>query len=250
MLKALIVDDEQKARDILLFQINHYLPEISEVEMAANVGDALQRIQTFKPDIVFLDIVMPRQDGFDLLSALNDWDFDVIFTTAYDQYAIKAIRFSALDYLMKPVDPDELRAALDRYLEKRDNKPAQKALYRNLLDNLQSPQENEFKLAIATTDGTYFFRTPDIIRCGANPKYTLFHLTQNRRDVSAKTQKEYEEVLGNQGFLRVHKSHLVNLTCIADFLGKDHIRLKDGTEIEVARRRKDEVRQILMNRAN
>jgi len=248
MLKALIVDDEGKARDILLFHLENYVPEISRIETASNVPDALKRIHAFQPDILFLDIVMPQQDGFDLLHALDDWDFDVIFTTAHDQFAIKAIRFSALDYLLKPIDPDELREAVLRHLEKRNERPQRRELYRNFVDNLRAPKENEFKLAIPTTDGTYFFRTPEIIRCQADRNYTVFHLTGQRRFISSKTLGEYEEILAIQGFLRVHKSHLVNLEFIDNFLGKDHIRLHDKTEIEVARRRKDDVKAALQGR--
>ena len=248
MLKALIVDDEEKARDILLFHLENCVPEITRIETASNVPDALQRIRHFQPDILFLDIVMPQHDGFDLLNSLNDWDFDVIFTTAHDQFAIKAIRFSALDYLLKPIDPDELREAVLRHLEKRGERPHRRELYRNFVDNLRAPKENEFKLASPTADGTYFFHIPEIIRCQADRNYTVFHLTGRRRFISSKTLGEYEDILGVQGFLRVHKSHLVNLEYIDNFLGKDHIRLLDKTEIEVARRRKDDVKAALQGR--
>ena len=248
MLKALIVDDEEKARDILLFHIENCVPEISRVETAANVPDALRLIGSFQPDLLFLDIVMPRQDGFDLLNMLNEWDFDVVFTTAHDQFAIKAIRFSALDYLLKPIDPDDLQAAVARHLDKRKERPRQQELYRNFVDNLRAPKEHEFKLAIPTADGTYFFRTPEIIRCQADRNYTVFHLSGQRRFISSKTLGEYEEILGTQGFLRVHKSHLVNLDFIDNFLGKDYIRLLDKTEIEVARRRKEDVKAALQGR--
>lgn len=248
MLKALIVDDEEKARDILLFHLENSVPEITRIEMASNVPEALQQIRRFQPDILFLDIVMPQRDGFDLLDALDDWNFDVIFTTAHDQFAIKAIRFSALDYLLKPIDPDELREAVLRHLEKKGEYPRRKDLYRNFVDNLRVPKEHEFKLAIPTTDGTYFFRIPEIIRCQADRNYTVFHLTDQRRFVSSKTLGEYEEILGNQGFIRVHKSHLVNLEFIDNYLGKDFIRLRDKTEIEVARRRKEDVKAALQGR--
>lgn len=248
MLKALIVDDEEKARDILLFHIKNFAPEVTHIETAANVPDALHCIKSFKPDLLFLDIVMPQQDGFDLLNALNDWDFDVIFTTAHDQFAIQAIRFSALDYLLKPIDPDELRAALNRHLKIRKDRPKQRELYRNFVDNLRAPEETEFKLAIPTSDGTYFFRALEIIRCQADRNYTVFHLTGQRRFVSSKTLGEYEGLLHAHGFLRVHKSHLVNLEFIDNFLGKDFVRLNDKTEIEVARRRKDEVKAALQGR--
>lgn len=248
MLKALIVDDEKKARDILLFHLENFIPEITQIETAASVSEALDRIKSFQPHLLFLDIVMPQQDGFDLLDALDDWNFDVIFTTAHDQFAIKAIRFSALDYLLKPIDPDELRDAVNRHLENRKNPPKQHELYRNFVDNLRAPREGEFKLAIPTSEGTYFFRTLDIIRCQADSNYTIFHLTGQRRFVSSKTLGEYESVLQMHGFLRVHKSHLVNLEFIDNFLGKDFIRLHDKTEIEVARRRKDEVKAALAGR--
>ncbi|MCK6693294.1 MAG: LytTR family DNA-binding domain-containing protein [Thermoanaerobaculia bacterium] len=248
MLKALIVDDEEKARDILFFHLENCVPEITKIEMASNAPDALQLIPRFQPDILFLDIVMPQMDGFDLLNALNEWDFDVIFTTAHDQFAIKAIRFSALDYLLKPIDPDELRGAVLRHVEKRGERPGRRELYRNFVENLRAPKENEFKLAIPTVEGTYFFRIPEIIRCQADRNYTVFHLTGHRRFISSKTLGEYEEILGVQGFLRVHKSHLVNLEFIDNFLGKDYIRLHDNTEIEVARRRKDDVKAALQGR--
>lgn len=248
MLKALIVDDEEKARDILLFHLETGVPEIAQIETAANVPDALRLIHTFQPDILFLDIVMPAQDGFDLLNSLNNWNFDVIFTTAHDQYAIKAIRFSALDYLLKPIDPDELQAAVIRHLERRKEEPQQRDLYRNFVDNLRAPKANEFKLAIPTADGTYFFRTPEIVRCQADRNYTVFHLTGQRRFLASKTLGEYEDILSEQGFLRVHKSHLVNIDFIDNFMGKDYIRLLDKTEIEVARRRKDDVKAALQGR--
>ena len=248
MLKALIVDDEAKARDILLFHVENFIPEITHVELAGNVPEALRLIRSFQPDIVFLDIVMPQQDGFDLLNALETWDFDVIFTTAHDQYAIKAIRFSALDYLLKPVDPDELQAAVQRHIERRSEQPQRQQLYRNFVDNLHAPRENEFKLAIPTADGTYFFQTKEIIRCQADRNYTVFHLTGPRRFIASRTLGEYDEILSAQGFLRVHKSHLVNLEFIDNFMGKDYIRLLDQTEIEVARRRKDDVKSALHGR--
>jgi two-component system LytT family response regulator len=248
MLKALIVDDEEKARDILLFHIENSIPEITHIQTAASVPEALHCVKSFHPDLLFLDIVMPQQDGFDLLNALNDWDFDVIFTTAHDQFAIQAIRFSALDYLLKPIDPDELRAAVNRHQQSRKDRPKQRELYRNFVDNLRAPQENEFKLAIPTSDGTYFFKTLEIIRCQADRNYTVFHLTGQRRFISSKTLGDYETLLHRQGFLRVHKSHLVNLDFIDNFLGKDFIRLHDKTEIEVARRRKDEVKSALQGK--
>src|SRR5262245_34311096 len=120
MIKALLIDDEVKARELMRMLLETFAPEVTRIETASNVPEGLRILQQYKPDLLFLDIVMPGQDGFDLLAALDEWDFDVVFTTAYDQYAIRAIKYSALDYLLKPVDPDDLRKAIDRHLEKHE----------------------------------------------------------------------------------------------------------------------------------
>ena len=224
-----------------------FAPEVTSLKTASGVGEALRTLQTYKPDLLFLDVVMPGQDGFDLLTTLEEWDFDVVFTTAYDQYAVRAIKYSALDYLLKPVDPDDLRKAIDRHLEKRSSRAVTKGRYQNLFDNLQAPKGSELKLAIPTSDGTYFYHTTEIIRCEADSNYTLLHMTGNRRLLSAKTLGDYDEMLSPMGFLRVHKSHLVNQLHVANLLGKDYLLMKDGAEVEVARRRKEAVKLALMS---
>lgn len=245
MIKALIVDDEKKAREILLYLIEQYLPQVEQVETAGSGEEAIALLRNFHPDIVFLDVEMPQMSGFDLLKAIGEWDFDIIFTTAFDRYAIQAIRFSALDYLLKPIDPDELRRAVERRRERKEKRTNSPDLYRNLMHNLGAANEQEFRLAVATTDGTYFYNTRDIVRCEADRNYTQFFLSGNRRFVSSRTLKEYEEILSDHRFLRVHKSHLVNLDFVEDYLGKDFIVLKDQTKIEVARRRKEAVMEAL-----
>ncbi|HMQ62369.1 MAG TPA: LytTR family DNA-binding domain-containing protein [Flavilitoribacter sp.] len=246
MIKTLVVDDEEKARSLLVFLLREEAPEIGEIREAANGAEALNVMREFKPDLVFLDVEMPVMNGFDLLTSLDAWDFDIIFTTAYDQYAIRAIRFSALDYLMKPVDPDELRLAVDRFLSKQQT--AKGPQYRNLINNLQPGNGREMKLAIPTTDGVYFYRTDEIIRCEADSNYTMFYLTQNRKFLCAKTLKEFDELLTEHGFIRVHKSHLINIRYVENYLGKGSVRMQDKTEILVARRRKEEVKTALMGK--
>ena len=243
MLKALIVDDEPKARDVLAELVRQYVPEVIDLREAGSPGDALLLMERYKPDLLFLDIVMPQMNGFDLLNRLGERTFGLIFTTAHEQYAIQAIRFSALDFLLKPVDPDELRQAVDRFLEKRALNPREQL--QNMLYNLEAGPKNGFRLAIPTTEGVFFYPIQEIIRCEASSNYTRFYLTQKRTFITSKTLKEYDEILTPHGFIRVHKSHLVNIAFAEDYLGKGFIVLKDKTEIEVARRRTEAVMDAL-----
>ncbi|GJM34907.1 MAG: DNA-binding response regulator [Saprospiraceae bacterium] len=248
MLKALIIDDETKAREVLIELIGLYTPEISTLKATGDVREGLALIKNFQPDLLFLDVIMPQMNGFDLLEALGEWNFDIIFTTAFNEYAIQAVRLSALDYLLKPIDPDDLQIAVRRYLEKKKSQDPQSALYKNFLRNLKVGRDHDFRLAIPTTDGVYFYETKEIIRCEADRNYTQFYLTNNRRFLASRTLKEYEEILSVYGFLRVHKSHLINLDFTENYLGKGGIRMKDQTEIEVARRRREQVMMAMQNR--
>lgn len=246
MLKALLVDDEPKARDVLAELLRQYIPEITELREAGSPGDALLLMERYQPDLLFLDIVMPQMNGFDLLNRIGERHFGLIFTTAYDQFAIQAIRFSALDYLLKPIDPDELRQAIDRFLEKHSPQPEQpQNQLRNMLYNLEAGPKEGFRLAIPTTEGVYFYPIGEIIRCEASSNYTQFYLTQKRTFITSKTLKEYDEILSPHGFIRVHKSHLVNIAFAEDYLGKGFIVLKDQTQVEVARRRREAVLEAL-----
>jgi two-component system, LytTR family, response regulator len=155
MIKALLVDDEQKARNILQHYISNFIPEISEIKQASSVDEALELLESLQPDIVFLDVEMPHKNGFDFLVASKNPSFDVIFTTAYNQYAIQAIRFSALDYLLKPVDPDELKAAVNRHLEKKQTEGQKKELYSNLVQNIEKKNAKDFRIAVPTTQGVH-----------------------------------------------------------------------------------------------
>ncbi len=248
-MKALIVDDEEKARDLLAFLIENHLPEITDCRRAADGETALALLETWQPDVLFLDVQMPRMTGFELLNALQRWNFDVIFTTAHQQFAIQAIRFSALDYLLKPIDPDELRAAFERHLAKKtahgEAAPPNRQLVENLLQNLQQPAPKDQKLAINTTDGTFFLKIEDIVRLEADRVYTHFYLVSNRRHVASKPLREYEELLEGHGFFRTHKSHLVNLAFAEHYDSDGFLQMKNGMRVEVARRRKEEVLEAM-----
>lgn len=242
MIKALIVDDEAPARRLL----NHYLavdvPEISEVRLADSVNQALLILKTYEPDIVFLDVEMPEKNGFDFLMLVTDAGFDVVFTTAYNQYAIRAIRFSALDYLMKPIDTEDLKTAVQRHLEKRNLGVSSASLYQNLKENLQKAEEKDFQLAVPTTEGVFFFKPDDILWLEADRSYTQIHLEGRKPFVASRNLKHFEETLDNMGFLRPHKSSLVNKKHVvkisADY---QYLVLHDGSEVEVSRRKKDEI---------
>lgn len=250
VLKALIIDDESKARTILQHYIVNFIPGIATTMQADSVDAALDLLKTFQPDIVFLDVEMPHKNGFDFLTALNNPTFDVIFTTAYNQYAIQAIKFSALDYLLKPVDPDELKASVDRHLQKLDSDEQKKALYSNLVKNIEKKDAKDFRIAVPSNQGVFFFTIEEVVRMEADKSYTHIHLVNKKPFIASKTLKHFEEMLEGFDFIRTHKSHLVNPRHITR-VSNDHdfILLTDGSKVEVSRRKKEEVLQQLKIRS-
>lgn len=246
MIKALIIDDEQKARNILQHYISNFITEITEIQQADSVDGGLELLKNYQPDIVFLDVEMPHKNGFDFLVQANNSAFDVIFTTAYNQYAIQAIRFSALDYLLKPVDPDDLKAAVQRFLEKKESIQQKKDLFDNLVQNIEKKEVKDFKIAVPSSDGVHFFMIDDILRLEADSSYTHIHLLNRKPFLASKTLKHFEDMLEEFGFIRTHKSHLVNPRHISRISNdNEFVLLTDGTKVEVSRRKKDEVQQQL-----
>ena len=193
-----------------------------------------------------LDIEMPNINGFDLLNRVGDWDFDVIFTTAYDKYAIKAIRFSALDYLLKPLDILELQNALNRHIVRR-NLPQQQRheLVSNLIENVQKSDNDEYRLAVSTNEGVFFYLPSEIIRCEGESNYTKFFLENGSTLMVSHTLKDYESILSDYGFSRVHKSHLVNMKYVSRMDRDGFIWLSNQQSVPVSRRRKEEVMRML-----
>jgi len=245
MIKAMIVDDEQSSIDLLQWLAGQYCPDITAIQTARSVKEAIPVIQAFRPDLLFLDIQMPHQSGFDLLTQIDPWDFEVIFTTAYNEYAIQAIRFSALDYLLKPIDESELRKAVERYKAKRMYAPAGQLLFRNFMQNIAAGKKEEFKLALNSVTDVKYVNVSDIIRLQAESNYTHIFLGGMKPFVSAKTLKEYDELLNGHHFIRVHKSHLVNLSHISGYDKQGLLTMSDGTAVEVARRKRDFLLRIL-----
>ncbi|WP_276481928.1 LytR/AlgR family response regulator transcription factor [Paraflavitalea pollutisoli] len=247
-MKAIIVDDEKHCRESLETLLQQNCPEVSLVATCHDGPDALAAIAAHKPDLVLLDIEMPRMNGFDLLRQLDKIDFEIIFTTAYDQYAIRAIKCSALDYLLKPIDAEELKTAIDKLKTRPQVRIGQEQI-QQVVDNLSNTQQPDFRLIIATVDGSFFLLPEEIMYCAGKDNYTHFHLTKNRKLVSAKTLKEYEEVLQGQGFLRIHKSYLVNLRYAVKYAkANSTLILEDYTALEVSRRKKDAVVNALFNK--
>lgn len=245
MIKAMIVDDEQSSIDLLQWLAEQYCPDISAIRTARSVQEAIPLIRTFKPDILFLDIQMPHQSGFDLLTTIDQWDFEVIFTTAYNEFAIQAIRFSALDYLLKPVDEAELRKAIERYKAKKIYAPAGQLLFRNFIQNIAHRNREQFKLALSGTAEVKYVELDEIIRLQAESNYTHIHLSGKKTFVSAKTLKDYDEILQGHRFLRVHKSHLVNPLHIESYDKQGFLLMSDGSQVEVARRKREFLQQTL-----
>jgi two-component system LytT family response regulator len=248
MLRILIIDDEEASGNILKLLIEKFISEDKEIYYCNSPEKALEIIQSFQPTLVMLDIEMPNMNGFDFLNKAIGGDFDVIFTTAFDQYAIKAIRFSALDYLLKPIDKVELQNAVNKHiLRAKDNIKSAQQL-NNLIDNLKQQDSTKFKLALSTSEGVFFFAPAEIIRLEGENNYTRFIFNDRKPMLVSKTLKEYDDLLKPYGFLRVHKSYIVNRHFIVSIEREGYIKMKDGLLVEISRRRREEVRDILMSK--
>lgn len=243
MIRAVQVDDEPGAREFLRARLQDVAAEVQVVGEAKNIDDAADLLERSRPELVFLDVEMPGGDGFELLKRLGRWDFNVIFTTSHQHYAIQAIRFSALDYLLKPVQADELRAAIDRHVEHKGRTTPE--VQQQFLSNIEPRDEQALKLTLTHGDRTHAVAPADIAWCQADNNYTALHLADERRFVSARTLKDYDEMLSPLGFIRVHKSALVNRRHVDGIDGEGRVRLRNGVRVEISRRRMEEVTREL-----
>jgi two-component system LytT family response regulator len=241
MIKALIIDDEPSAVKTLTLMLQHYVPEVTELKTTNDPHDGLRLLKTYQPDLLFLDVQMPLMTGFELLKQLPEINFNIIFTTAFDKYAIEAIRFSAVDYLMKPIDGDELREAINRYVSRLEASFNNKPLYNNFLHNIHVAKREDFKLALPTAQGTFFYKPEEIIRLEGESNYTKFFFTGSKTLLTSRTLKEYEEILSNHGFIRIHKSHIINKTHVVNYSGDGILTLTDNSKVEISRRRREDV---------
>lgn len=241
-MKALIVDDEQASRETLANYLSKYCPEVEIGGEAASVQEALQALPKIEPELVFLDVEMPYGNAFDFLESVEEIDFDIIFVTAYSHYAVKALNFSASYYLLKPIDIDELIAAVEKVQENRAARD-QHLHTRILIDNLKATTQQQQKVVLPVLNGFEVVLVKDIIRCQADSNFTQFHLLDGSQRLICRTLKFYDEILTELGFMRVHKSHLVNLQYVKGYRrGKGgSLSLEGDHEVEVAPSRKAEV---------
>jgi two-component system, LytTR family, response regulator len=238
MLKALIVDDEPKARENLQILLHDFVEGVEVVGLCENIAEATEAVRAHAPDVVFLDIQLQRETGFDLLTRLKEINFEVIFTTAYTEYAIKAFKFSAIDYLLKPIDIEELRKAVAR-VEKRVSNNMTGRLTQ-LVQNLRQGSNENYKIALPTLDGLVFVKISDILYCEASSNYTQIFTTEEKYLVS-KTLKEYDDLLSDHNFFRIHNSYLININSIKKYVKGDggYVVLNNDTSLDVSKRKKE-----------
>ncbi|MBI1836985.1 MAG: response regulator transcription factor [Flavobacteriia bacterium] len=246
MKKAIIIDDENRTRDLIAKMINSFGLDIEAIPAAESVETGIKAIEELKPDIVFLDIKMPDGTGFDLLKAIPNKNFEVIFITAHEEFAIKAIKFSALDYILKPVDPEELKAAVVHAMETLGNKK-EESQFDALQLNIQPNQKR--RLVLKTQESVHIVELDHIIRCEADRNYTSFYLTEGKKILVSKTLKDYETLLSGHNFLRVQQSHLINLDFVAryDKGNGGSVVMKDGSEVPLSPAKRDLFFKILEN---
>lgn len=245
MIKVVLIDDELHCTESLEIILNSLKKPMKIIGKFNNAIDALAFIKTADFDILFLDIEMPNLNGFELLNQLNDFKFDVVFTTAYDQYAIKAFKFSALNYLLKPIDDQELLASINKWESKsQKNLPADQ--FNFFLDILENSQKRRSKIALPTTYGLEFIEIGEIIRCQSESNYTHFFLKNEETFLICRTLKEVESLLSANGFIRIHQSHLINPLYLKKFLRNDggYVVMEDGEKISVSKNNKDKIIDI------
>lgn len=247
LISAVIIDDEQNNIENLEILLEQYCPQLTVVATALNATDGKSIILEHDPDIVFLDIQMPGKNGFALLQSLQTHNFELIFVTAFDQYGIQAVKFSALDYLLKPIDTEELKTAVHKAIYRSSEKKQNKKL-ENLLQVLEHQQQkNLHRIALTSAKETRFIRTQDIIRCESSNNYTTFFLFGREKIMTSKPIFEYEEMLVNYGFIRCHQSHLVNKKHIKSWVKEDggFLLLDDNTQVPISRQKKEYVKMEL-----
>lgn len=245
MITCILIDDERNALEMMEWLLKTYCPQVRIVEMCSSAEAGIEAIHKKKPDVVFLDIEMPKMNGFDMLEQFDTLFFDVVFCTAYDQFAIKAFHYSALNYLLKPIDPDDLISTVKR-IEERKSIPT-KEQFALLLQNMQQPHKaTPQRIALSSGDGLIFIPTSDIIYCEAESNYTTVVLAGGKKVVVSKVLKDIDEALSGPDFFRVHSSFLVNLNHIKKFVRVDggYIVMDNDATINISRSRRQEFMEM------
>lgn len=243
MINAIIIDDEQHNVTNLQRLLEQHCKEVTVVATANNAEDGIAAISAHRPNLVFLDIQMPGKTGFDLLLALPKVDFEIVFVTAFDQYGIAAVKFSAMDYLMKPVNVEELKGAVRKAVSRKSNS------MEHLMAILkQGSQRQEHRIALPSAKETRFVYVKDIVRCESSNSYTTFFMQDGEKIVVSVSIYEYTEMLGEYGFLRCHQSHIINKLFVRSMVkeGGFYLQMQDGEKIPVSRDKKDWVKKEML----
>jgi two-component system LytT family response regulator len=249
MITALLIDDDSNLRNGMKSLLARYAPEIRIIGEADSVETGVNLLLQNPPQVVFLDIHLGDGSGFDLLEEVNrqgKLNSQIVFITAHEQYAIKAFRFSALDFLLKPVDPEELQKVigkLKQVIDKNDNV----AHIDLLLENIRKKTDHFKRIALSNSDGIHLFEVSDIIRCESEDNYTKFYIKNNKPILISKTLKEYEELLTAHGFERIHQSHLINLAYLKSYIKKDggYVVMADNAHLPISQRKKERLQELL-----
>ncbi|WP_299684709.1 LytTR family DNA-binding domain-containing protein [uncultured Dokdonia sp.] len=250
MIKAILIDDDKNLREGMKGLLARFAPTIKIIGEADSVTTGIEVMDTLEPQVVFLDIQLTDGTGFDILEKLTERNktitSNVVFITAHEQYAIKAFRFSALDFLLKPVDPEELQKVIEKIeavLEKKND-------YSHidlLLENIRKNVDNFKRIALSTSDGIHLFDISDIIRCESADNYTKFYIRNNKPILISKTLKEYEELLKEHNFERIHQSHLINLSYLKSYIKKDggYVVMTDESRLPISQRKRERLQEVL-----
>ncbi|WP_395633137.1 LytR/AlgR family response regulator transcription factor [Flavobacterium sp.] len=249
MITALLIDDDSNLRNGMKSLLARYAPEIRIIGEADSVEAGAKIVLQNPPQVVFLDIHLGDGSGFDLLEEVNQrgkLNSQIVFITAHEQYAIKAFRFSALDFLLKPVDPEELQKVIEKLkqvIDKNDNV----AHIDLLLENIRKKVDNFKRIALSNSDGIHLFEVSDIIRCESEDNYTKFYIKNSKPILISKTLKEYEELLTEHGFERIHQSHLINLAYLKSYIKKDggYVVMADNAHLPISQRKKERLNELL-----
>ncbi|WP_412466935.1 LytR/AlgR family response regulator transcription factor [Pedobacter sp. KLB.chiD] len=245
-MRTILVDDEAANLENLKILLTKHCPEIKVVEQATTIGDAFAKVNLHHPDLLFLDIQMGKTTGFDLLKQLTEKTFEVVFVTAYDHYGIQAVKFAALDYLLKPVDPEELKAAVEKAKIRIKNKIDGEQL-NFLLSQIKKSESAIPKIALPQQHEIRYVSVEDIVRCVADNTYTFFFLANGDKVLISKPLKEYADLLKPQGFVRAHQSHLVNPKFVKSWLKEDGgtLLMDNGDKIPVSKPNREMVKEVL-----
>ena len=246
MKKVLIIDDEKRTRDLIAKMIETFGFDLTVISEGETMDTAIQAIQNHQPDILFIDIQMPDGTGFDVLKQVEDISFEVIFITAHEEFAIQAIKFSALDYLLKPVDPLELKEAVEKAIKAVNIKKIDSQI--DALQNNILPHQKK-RLVLKTHESVFIVELHDIIRCEADKNYTSFFINGGKKIIVSKTLKDYETLLVGHNFMRVQQSHLINIDCIDryDKANGGFVIMKDGSEVPLSSAKREAFFNILEN---